>query len=103
MAMDQDRTIQYTYFYALGPKISIGDQILTVRDFWRYLVARHPPPKTSIIRDPSTPSRPTRTFAQPVFTNVLVFEQLFPQDHIQYIRDFDIDDIRFKTVKDQDG
>ena len=31
------------------PKVSIGDQILTLRDFWRYIAAKHPPPKTSIM------------------------------------------------------
>lgn len=48
MTMDQDRTIKYTYFYALGSRLSIGDQILTVSDFWRFLTVQHPPPRTSI-------------------------------------------------------
>ena len=48
MTIDQDRTIKYSYFYALGSKVSINDQILTVSEFWRFLEAKHPPPKTMI-------------------------------------------------------
>ena len=102
MTIDQDRTIKYSYFYALSSKVSINDQILTVSEFWRFLETKHPPPKTLIRADTNMSNRPTRAFAPPEYSNVLDFGLLFSQDHIQFIKDFDMDDIgRFKirTVK----
>ena len=46
---------------------------------------------------------PRRIFAQPLLDNIIDFHQLFPADHIEFIRDFDMDDIgkhKIKTVKD---
>ena len=102
MTIDQDRTIKYLYFYALGSKVSINDQIFTVAEFWRFLAAKHPPPRTHIRADSDRTTRPTRAFATPDYSQMLDFTSLFAQDHIQIIRDFDMDDIgRFKirTVK----
>jgi hypothetical protein len=103
MSMGQDREVHYTYFYALGNRVSIQDQILTVRDFWRHTAVKFPAPKTSIERSPQPPSIPRRQFAQPVQDNIIDFMQLFPTEHINFIRDFDMDDIgryKIRTVKD---
>ena len=50
MSMGQDRTITYTYFYALGARISINGRAFSIRDFWRLLEADYKPPKTAISR-----------------------------------------------------
>ena len=43
MFMSQDRQITYTYFYELGAQVSIADQFMSVKDFWRYLASKYPP------------------------------------------------------------
>jgi hypothetical protein len=48
MSMSQDRVITYTYFYALGSRISINDRTFSARDFWRYMDSNYKPPKTAI-------------------------------------------------------
>ena len=98
MSMDQDRAIQYTYFYALGPRVCIHSQTFSVRDFWRYAQA-----KTTIGRPMQPPNPPRRLFAQPMQDNVIDFQQLFPADHIDFIRDFDMDNIgkyKIRTARD---
>ena len=103
MSMDQDRAIQYTYFYALGPRVSIHNNTFSLRDFWRYAENRFPAPRTTIERCIRPPNPPRRLFAQPVQDNTINFLQLFPTAHIDFIRDFDMDNIgrhKIRTVKD---
>lgn len=66
------------------------------------MAAKYPPPKTNITRAPNVPNLTARKFAQPVFTDILVLDQLFLQDQILYFRDFDMSNIgrfKIKTVK----
>ena len=103
MSMGQDREIRYTYFYALGPRVSLQNQTFTVRDFWRYTKAKFPAPRTTIERVMQPPSIPRRQFAQPVQDGIIDFHRLFPAEHINFVRDFDMDNIgryKIRTVKD---
>ena len=102
VSMGQDRVITFTYFYALGVRVSINDQIFSVWDFWRYLASNYMPPKTAITR-PGLPAQQTaRTFAKPNTDSLLDFQVLFSTENLDYVRNFDMDDIgRYKisTVK----
>ena len=102
MSMGQDREIRYTYFYALGSRVSIQSQTFTVRNFWRYIAAKFPAPRTMTERPTQPPSIPRRQFAEPAQDGIIDFNQLFPAEHINFIRDFDMDNIgryKIRTVK----
>ena len=103
MSMGQDREVRYTYFYALGSRVSIQSQTFTVRDFWRYIAAKFPAPRTTTERSTQPPNIPRRQFAQPVQEGIIDFSQLFPAEQVNFIRDFDMDNIgryKIRIVKD---
>ena len=102
MSMGQDRLVTYTYFYALGSRISIDERTFSTKDFWRLLEAYYKPPRTAIARPNALIQSATRTFAKPNLDNLLDFNSLFSSDDLDYIRDFNMDNIgKFKiaTIK----
>lgn len=102
MSIGQDRTITYTYFYALGARISINGRALYTRDFWRLLDADYKPPRTTISRPNTLPQQALRTFAKPNTDNLIDFHSLFYREDIDYVKNFNMDEIgRYKiaTVK----
>ena len=102
MSMGQDRVVTYTYFYALGSRISINERIFSTREFWSFLDANYKPPRTAIVRPIAVPQQATRMFAKPNLDNLLDFNLLFSSDDLDYIRNFDMDNIgkyKISTVK----